>query len=91
MNAILRACNRADSVYFGSFCIRSRSHMSRRHAAVTYETKTCLPTHIRGRSLMKRDCSGNRTHDPRSRAGGLNDSTTTPSLFLNEPSELRHG
>ncbi len=29
MNAILRACNRADSVYFGSFCICSRPHKSR--------------------------------------------------------------
>jgi hypothetical protein len=25
---ILRSCNGAESVYFGRFCIRSRSHMS---------------------------------------------------------------
>jgi hypothetical protein len=29
MNAILHACDRAEAVYFGGFCIRSRSRVFR--------------------------------------------------------------
>jgi hypothetical protein len=77
MNAILRGCNRADSVYFGSFCIRSRSHMSWVTCSSCIRDQARFADAYHGKLLDKRDPSEKRTRDLRSRGGGLNDSTKT--------------
>jgi hypothetical protein len=77
MNAILRGCNRADSMYFGSFVSAAAPACPGRCAAVAYETKRYLPTPIMTSSWMRRDSSAKRTHDPRSRGAELNDSAKT--------------
>lgn len=91
VKAIWRSCNHAESVYFRSFYIHSRSSVSRRCTAVVYEIKRCLPTPIMESSWIKRDSSEKRTHDLRSRGGGLNNSTKTDWSVLNEHRELRDG